>query len=81
MFLTQISPYPVILMTSARENLEEHKGQVRAKLTPPFNRAMEDGVMSHPPVEMELEAPESSNRITKHVLTSAGTRSGVTIVL
>ena len=33
------------------------------------------------PVETELEASESSNRITGHTRSSAGTRSGVTIVL
>ena len=32
-------------------------------------------------VETELEALGSSNRITGHVLSSAGTRSGVMIVL
>ena len=32
-------------------------------------------------VETELEAPESSNRITGHAPSGAGTRSGVTIVL
>ena len=32
-------------------------------------------------VETELEAPESRNRITGHARSSAGTRSGVTIVL
>ena len=32
-------------------------------------------------VETELEAPESSNRITGHAQLSGGTRSGVTIVL
>ena len=39
-------------------------------------RKLEMGV-----VEMELEALESSNRITGHALLSVGTRSGVTIVL
>ena len=38
-------------------------------------------VTLHNPVEMELEAPVSSNRIIGHALLSAGTRSGVTIVL
>ena len=32
-------------------------------------------------VETELEAPDSSNRITGHALLSTETRSGVTIVL
>ena len=32
-------------------------------------------------VETELEAPESSNRITRHALSSVETHSGVTIVL